>query len=92
MIPIVKYESWTNRSKHTFDLTEKIMAEIYPNLSTSSIKKKLESVKLGKLTIEEIIKDAQKNNIVFNWYHEEEYNGFSKRPSDISYEIDEEEF
>lgn len=67
MVTLVKHEWHQVDSQFAFELTEEILAEIYPDLDDAEIAEKLRQIEEGDISVDEIIEDADNEGIDIEW-------------------------
>lgn len=67
MVTLVKHEYHQVDSQFAFELDDKKLSEIYPNLSTDEISALLEKITNGEKPIDEIVEDAYNNDVDLEW-------------------------
>lgn len=67
MVTLVKHEWHQVDSQFAFELTEEILAEIYPDLDDVEIAEKLRQVEEGDISVDEIIEDADNEGVEIEW-------------------------
>lgn len=54
------------------DIDENTLSEIYPDLTDEEIEQKMEDLKNGDITIDEVIEDAWENDVEILWEFDQE--------------------
>jgi hypothetical protein len=67
MVTIVKHEWHQVDSQFAFELTEELLAEIYPDLDEDEIAEKLVQVETGDIDVDEIVRDADDTGVCIEW-------------------------
>lgn len=67
MVTIVKHEWHQVDSQFAYELTEEVLAEIYPDLDDDAITEMMYRIENGEIDIEDIISDAWDNNVDIEW-------------------------
>lgn len=67
MVTLVKHEWHQVDSQFAFELTEEILAEIYPDLDDVEIAEKMRQIEEGDITVDEIIEDADNEGVEIEW-------------------------
>jgi hypothetical protein len=88
MVTIVKHEWHQVDSQFAFELTEDLLAEIYPDLDEDEIAEKIRLVESGEIDVEEIVNDADNADVHIEW--DRQYDDWwteRKGGYDITYEL-----
>lgn len=67
MVTLVKHEWHQVDAQFAYELTEKTLAEIYPEMDDVEIVKILEQIEAGEIDIEELLQDAYDNDVEIEW-------------------------
>jgi hypothetical protein len=67
MVTIVKHEWHQVDAQFAYELTEEILAEIYPDLDEEEIQRKLQEIADGEISVDEIIEDAYNEGVDIEW-------------------------
>lgn len=67
MVTLVKHEWHQVDSQFAYELTEEILAEIYPDLDDVEIAEKMRQIEEGDISVEEIIDDAYNEGVEIEW-------------------------
>ena len=67
MVTLVKHEWHQVDSQFAFELTEEILAEIYPDLDEDAITEMMYRIENGEIDVEDIINDAWENDVEIEW-------------------------
>ena len=90
MVTFVKHEWHRVDSQFTFDFTEEILSEIYPDLDDEEIAQMLTDLVSGNVDIETVVEDALDNGIEIEWQREyDDWYTDRKGGYDVTYEIQE---
>lgn len=88
MVTIVKHEWHQVDSQSSFDFTEELLSEIYPDLDDEEIAQMLLDLESGDINIGTIVDDAMENDIDIEWHHDyDDWWTDRKGGYDITYEI-----
>ena len=90
MVTLVKHEWHQVDSQFKFDLDLDLLEEIYPDMKKAELKKRLKEIESGEYSIEDLINDAESENVYFEW--EREYDDWwteRKGGYDVTYELKE---
>jgi ribosomal protein L37AE/L43A len=78
--------------RYALDLDEDLLSEIYPDLDEQEIASKLELIESGDIPIEEVLDDAQNNDIEIEWLvQDEDMWSWRKGNFEVTYEIGDED-
>ena len=67
MVTIVKHEWHQHDRQYAIELDEALLSEIYPDLDEDEIKQKLADIESGELDYEEVLDDANENDVEIEW-------------------------
>lgn len=67
MVTIVKHEWHQHDRQYAIEIDETILAEIYPDLDDEEIAAKLQALEEGDITVDEIVGDADDNDVELEW-------------------------
>ena len=67
MVTIVKHEWHQHDRQYAIEIDETLLSEIYPDLDEDEIKQKLADIELGELSYEEVLDDANENDVDIEW-------------------------
>ena len=67
MVTIVKHEWHQHDRQYAIELDESLLSEIYPDLDEDEIKQKLADLEAGELDYEEVLDDANENDVDIEW-------------------------
>jgi len=91
MVTLVKHEWHQVDSQFAYEITEEILSEIYPDLDEDEITAKLSSIESGEVTIEELLEDADQNNVDIDWERQnDDFWTERKGGFEVSYELGDE--
>jgi hypothetical protein len=88
MVTLVKHEWHQVDSQFAFELTEDILAEIYPDLSEEELAEKLRQIEAGEIDVDDVVSDAEDADVWFDW--ERQYDDWwtdRKGGYEITYEL-----
>ena len=90
MVSITKHEWHGVDSSYSIELSEDLLADIYPELDDEAISEKLKQIKSGEISVDDIIADAENNEIDLEWNHVQD-DMYTDRQGgyEITYELDE---
>jgi len=92
MVTLVKHEWHQVDMRYALDLDEDLLSEIYPDLDEQEIVDKLALIDLGDISIEEVIADAQSNDVEIDWLlQDEDVWTWRKGGFEVTYEIGDED-
>jgi hypothetical protein len=91
MVTIVKHEWHQVDSQFAFELTEELLAEIYPDLDEDEIAEKLIQIETGQIEVEEIVNDADDADVHIEWDRQHD-DWWTERKGgyDLTYELGDE--
>jgi len=92
MVTIVKHEWHQVDAQFAYELTEEILAEIYPDLDEDEIAEKMRQIEEGDISVEEIIDDAYNEGVDIEW--DRQYDDWwtdRKGGYEITYELGDED-
>ena len=72
MVTIVKHEWHQVDSKYVYELDIEKLGEIYPDLSKKELKQKMKDIVSGEVDIDEVITEAEDNNVDIDWEHDDD--------------------
>ena len=67
MVTIVKHEWHQHDRQYAIELDEELLSEIYPDLDEDEIKQKLADIEAGEIDYEEVLDDANENDVDIEW-------------------------
>ena len=67
MVTIVKHEWHQHDRQYAIEIDEALLSEIYPDLDEDEIKQKLADIESGELGYEEVLDDANENDVDIEW-------------------------
>jgi hypothetical protein len=67
MVTIVKHEWHQHDRQYAIELDEDLLSEIYPDLDEDEIAEKLQQIADGELDYEEVLDDANENDVEIEW-------------------------
>ena len=67
MVTIVKHEWHQHDRQYAIELDEALLNEIYPDLDEDEIKQKLADIESGEIDYEEVLDDANENDVDIEW-------------------------
>ena len=67
MVTIVKHEWHSHDRQYAIELDESLLSEIYPDLDEDEIAQKLAELESGDLDYEEVLDDANENDVDIEW-------------------------
>jgi hypothetical protein len=67
MVTIVKHEWHQHDRQYAIELDEALLSEIYPDLDDDEISQKLADIESGELDYEEVLDDANENDVEIEW-------------------------
>jgi hypothetical protein len=67
MVTIVKHEWHQHDRQYAIEIDEDILSEIYPDLDENEVKQKLVDLENGEITVDEIVEDANDNDVELEW-------------------------
>ena len=67
MVTIVKHEWHQHDRQYAIELDEALLSEIYPDLDEGEIKQKLADIESGEIDYEEVLDDANENDVDIEW-------------------------
>lgn len=91
MVTLVKHEWHQVDSQFAFELTEEILAEIYPDLDEAAITEMMYRIENGEIDVDDIINDAWENDVEIEW--ERQYDDWwtdRKGGYEVTYELGDE--
>jgi len=91
MVKIVKHEWHSVDSQFEAELTEELLAEIYPDLDEESLASMLQEIVDGEVDIDTIMQDAMDNDVCIEWdrVYDDWYTD-RKGGYDVTYELGDE--
>ena len=90
MVTVVKHEWHRVDSQFTFNFTEEILSEIYPDLDDVDINQMLHDLETGEIDPETIANSALENGIEIEWQREyDDWYTDRKGGYDVTYELQE---
>lgn len=89
MVKIVKSEWHSVEKRYGFDIDECVLNDIYNDATVEEIEQKLADLESGELSIEELINDAEENNVYLDWDYLDEDDWWTDRKGgyDVTYEV-----
>jgi len=67
MVTIVKHEWHQHDRQYAIEIDEALLSEIYPDLDEDEIKHKLADLEAGEIDYEEVLDDANENDVDIEW-------------------------
>jgi hypothetical protein len=67
MVTIVKHEWHQHDRQYAIEIDEALLSEIYPDLDEDEIAQKLADIESGELDYEEVLDDANENDVEIEW-------------------------
>jgi len=67
MVTIVKHEWHQHDRQYAIEIDEALLGEIYPDLDEDEIKQKLADLEAGEIDYEEVLDDANENDVEIEW-------------------------
>jgi len=67
MVTVVKHEWHQHDRQYAIEIDEALLSEIYPDLDEDEIKQKLTDLEAGELDYEEVLDDANENDVDIEW-------------------------
>ena len=67
MVTVVKHEWHQHDRQYAIEIDEALLSEIYPDLDEDEIKQKLADIEAGELDYEEVLDDANENDVDIEW-------------------------
>ena len=67
MVTVVKHEWHQHDRQYAIELDEALLSEIYPDLDEGEIKQKLADIESGEIDYEEVLDDANENDVDIEW-------------------------
>jgi hypothetical protein len=67
MVTIVKHEWHQHDRQYAIEIDEALLSEIYPDLDEDEIKQKLADIEAGEIDYEEVLDDANENDVDIEW-------------------------
>lgn len=67
MVTIVKHEWHQHDRQYAIEIDEELLSEIYPDLDEDEIKQKLADIESGEIDYEEVLDDANENDVDIEW-------------------------
>ena len=67
MVTIVKHEWHQHDRQYAIEIDEELLSEIYPDLDEDEIKQKLADLEAGEIDYEEVLDDANENDVDIEW-------------------------
>jgi hypothetical protein len=92
MVTIVKHEWHQHDRQYAIEIDETLLSEIYPDLDEDEIAQKLADIESGEVDYEEVINDANENDVDIEW--EFQYDDCwtdRKGGYDVTYELGDED-
>jgi DNA-directed RNA polymerase subunit RPC12/RpoP len=88
MVTLVKHEWHQVDSQFAYELTDDILAEIYPDLDEDELAEKMRQIEEGEISVEEILEDADNEGVDIEW--DRQYDDWwteRKGGYDVTYEL-----
>ena len=88
MVTLVKHEWHQVDSQFAYELTDDILAEIYPDLDEDELTEKMRQIEEGEISVEEILEDADNEGVDIEW--DRQYDDWwteRKGGYDVTYEL-----
>jgi hypothetical protein len=92
MVAVVKHEWHQHDRQYAIEIDEALLSEIYTNLDEDEIKQKLADIESGEVDYEEVLNDANENDVDIEW--EFQYDDCwtdRKGGYDVTYELGDED-
>lgn len=70
MVTIVKHEWHQLDRQYCLEFDEDLLSQIYPDLDEDEIAEKLQQIADGEIDVEDVVIDAQDNDIDLEWEHQ----------------------
>jgi len=67
MVTVVKHEWHQHDRQYAIEIDEALLSEIYPDLDEDEIKQKLADIESGEIDYEEVLDDANENDVDIEW-------------------------
>ena len=67
MVTVVKHEWHQHDRQYAIEIDEALLSEIYPDLDEDEIKQKLAGLEAGEIDYEEVLDDANENDVDIEW-------------------------
>lgn len=67
MVTVVKHEWHQHDRQYAIEIDEALLSEIYPDLDEDEIKQKLADLEAGEIDYEEVLDDANENDVDIEW-------------------------
>ena len=67
MVTVVKHEWHQHDRQYAIEIDEALLSEIYPDLDEDEIKQKLADIESGDIDYEEVLDDANENDVDIEW-------------------------
>jgi len=67
MVTVVKHEWHQHDRQYAIEIDEALLSEIYPDLDEDEIKQKLSDLEAGEIDYEEVLDDANENDVDIEW-------------------------
>ncbi len=67
MVTVVKHEWHQHDRQYAIEIDEALLSEIYPDLDEDEIKQKLADLEAGEIDYEEVLDDANENDVEIEW-------------------------
>jgi hypothetical protein len=67
MVTVVKHEWHQHDRQYAIEIDEALLSEIYPDLDENEIAQKLADLEAGELDYEEVLDDANENDVEIEW-------------------------
>ena len=67
MVTVVKHEWHQHDRQYAIEIDEALLSEIYPDLDEDEIKQKLAGIESGDIDYEEVLDDANENDVDIEW-------------------------
>jgi hypothetical protein len=67
MVTVVKHEWHQHDRQYAIEIDEALLSEIYPDLDEDEIKQKLAGLEAGEIDYEEVLDDANENDVEIEW-------------------------
>jgi hypothetical protein len=67
MVTVVKHEWHQHDRQYAIEIDEALLSEIYPDLDEDEIKQKLAGIESGDIDYEEVLDDANENDVEIEW-------------------------
>ena len=91
MVTLIKHEWHQVDRQFTVSLDMDLLKKIYPNLKKNDLKKKIEKIKSGEISVDQILEDIAEVDIEIDWEHSgDDWWTYRKGGYDTTFELDDE--